>query len=255
MGTSIVGVLFWGEGREKVYFARRLTEPVVAEERRRDKRRPVLFLRSFLEDRVGVARAEKLIASGMTSPFFEAGLTTTTRRYGPFIAIAEPGQMSPGGAARAEFTTERWQTAVQAWADEALFIVLLAGVTAGLQWEIEHLIQRAHTGKLIILLPWPTRQAVSSEELRELGHYDTAVMELVRKRIREEKKEIWGRLCQFFEGTLWHPTFVNADERDALAVLCRPGGEIFLLRSKFIDTDDYGTAVDLAVYAMFCFRR
>jgi hypothetical protein len=247
-------ILFWDRGTRKLFLAKRLTEPMVKEERGRDSRRPVVFLRSFAEDQIDPVVAEIRRHWGQY-PTFELGLASAARRYGPFIAIAQPGQLSPGGAAREEFSNERWQTAVRAWTDEALFIVLMAGITPGLHWELQHLIQQGHLAKLIILLPRSSRKTVTQQEREKLGHDLDAITKFAYKLFLEERQEVWEALCRSFEGTIWYPSLVKVAERDILAASWDAKGNLLLLRSQSVDDEDYETALDLAVYAMFCFEK
>jgi hypothetical protein len=239
----------WSAGNKNLYQAKRLVDPSVKEERGRDNRRPVLFLRSFVEDRVD----SRSMWMG-NAPTVEAGITPTARRYGPFIAIAEPGQLTPGGAARESFAGESWRAAVQSWSDEALFVVLLAGKTQGVRWEIIEMLRRTHLSKFVVLLPRVrAEELLTEEEKRALDL--KAKGKVALERYHGEQRSVWQHLCQSFEGTVWHLSLVNVSHVSPLATCFRPEGDIILFYSKYNADEDYQTSLDLSVYAMFCFEQ
>lgn len=119
----------------------------------------VLFLRSFDDDRKrifsllspvghayrlipGPTRMEEIIAS------LFAGESSNV------ACIGRPGERMPSlGAGRTYWTDETWQEAVQHTANRARAIVLMAGKTEGLAWEIGQLKTMGLLGKLIVLFP------------------------------------------------------------------------------------------------------
>ena len=70
-----------------------LSQATMEEMRKRDPRRPILFLRSFTDE------AEPILGDqgGLK---LETVVTHCVRPYGPFIAIGRPGELRPSGAAR-----------------------------------------------------------------------------------------------------------------------------------------------------------
>lgn len=88
--------------------------------RRRDRRRPVLFLRSFEDD-------DKI----------DGILKNVLRQYGPFIGIGKPGELRPDGAARTYFSGEAWRPAVVEMMNDAAVLVVVLGLTPGLDWELQ----------------------------------------------------------------------------------------------------------------------
>jgi hypothetical protein len=109
---------------------------------------PVLYLRSFLDDKVAANRAVSMLTE-------EEEVNKAFEHIGPMIAIGRPGEVLPeAGAARAYFTDDQWQAAVYNYMDISRLIVLRAGFSQGLIWEIQNSIQRLDPSKLILLIPF-----------------------------------------------------------------------------------------------------
>jgi hypothetical protein len=113
-----------------------------------ENKAPVLYLRSFLDDKVAAKREVTLLTE-------EEELNKALGHIGPMIAIGRPGEVLPeAGAARAYFTDDQWQAAVHHYMDISRLIVLRAGLSQGLIWEIQNSIQRLDPSKLILLIPF-----------------------------------------------------------------------------------------------------
>lgn len=124
-----------------------------AEARRSDRRPPVVYLRSFGDDFAFVdahdgedIRDRKIIR-------IEDMLANAARAYGPVIAIGQPGAPPDSGAARAYFSDDDWQQAVRDWIGEARFVMIVAGYTGGVSWELETVLAHGHAAKMIIVFP------------------------------------------------------------------------------------------------------
>jgi hypothetical protein len=151
----------------------------------RDRRDPILYLRSFQDDprtmptdwdfvvRTGYGRAgrrrqqgpiARLIARMLTpAPEMRGGrleekLKAVVAPIGPFVAIGAPGEPLPQlGAARAYFTNDTWQSEVIEWMNMAQLIVVVAGPTHSLRWELDTILNRNAWAKLLILMPPSTQ--------------------------------------------------------------------------------------------------
>lgn len=78
-------------------------------------------------------------------------LAVAVAPIGPFIAIGTPDEPLPQlGAACAYFTTETWQSAVTEWVDAAQLIIIVAGPTPWVRWELDTSLERHAWSKLII---------------------------------------------------------------------------------------------------------
>lgn len=139
--------------------AHNLAQPLARDAMRSDRRSPIVFLRSFHDD----FRQVKTSAEGDSASLgeitskdaigFEGLLSDISKPFGPFIAIARPGSAPSAEAARAYFAGEEWRDAVVQWMDDARLLLMIAGYTDGLHWELSQTIQRGHAGKVIFLFP------------------------------------------------------------------------------------------------------
>lgn len=102
--------------------------------------RPVLLLRSFVDDGIEM-RVRRLDRAGIIDRVslqriarFEQVAVVALSRLGPVVAVATPGErMPPGlGAVRQQFSHEEWQHGVSGLATQASLIVMTAGRSEGL---------------------------------------------------------------------------------------------------------------------------
>jgi hypothetical protein len=113
-----------------------------------ENKAPVLYLRSFLDDQIAAQAGSSLLTE-------EEQLTKAFARLGPMIAIGRPGEALPEvGAARAYFTDDKWQAAVMHYMKISRLVVLRAGLSQGLIWEIQNSVGRLDPCKLILLIPF-----------------------------------------------------------------------------------------------------
>ncbi|QQS47655.1 MAG: hypothetical protein IPM66_03080 [Acidobacteriota bacterium] len=135
-----------------------------AEAMRRDPRPPVIYLRSFdqemkqntLKEIFKDAFQGKSLPGGYSAwgPREQYDFAKTMKKFGPYIAIGRPGEKLPElGAARAYVSDENWQSEITGWIDRASIVVIEAGRTPGLAWEIGRLIQCAPAEKVLLILP------------------------------------------------------------------------------------------------------
>jgi hypothetical protein len=115
-----------------------------------DRRTPVLFLRSFVDDeRVRFLHAQRTLFDFS----LEARLATHFFKTGPFIAVDSPNHTAAIGAARAALSDTEWQGTVVDWMRAARLIVLFAGVSHWIRWEMRQIVELGYSRKLIILMP------------------------------------------------------------------------------------------------------
>jgi hypothetical protein len=117
-----------------------------------DNRRPILFLRSFGDDKIW------LWGKGIFGKFrrktIDEAIELFAKRLGPFVAIANPNTQLPHlGAAQTYFSNDTWQNAIARWVQTAQMIVMVAGRTEGLRWELDHILADEGQAKLVIFLP------------------------------------------------------------------------------------------------------
>lgn len=121
-----------------------------------DKRKPILFLRSFSDDPKVVA-ASGVGHEGLAQLMdlsVETRLANHFMTFGPFIAVGSPQDKVPQlGAARKRLSDEDWQQAVTTWMKEASVIVMYAGTTHWVGWELKQILAGGYAEKLILLFP------------------------------------------------------------------------------------------------------
>jgi hypothetical protein len=105
-----------------------------------DRRPPVVYLRSFVtEDRIGEE---------------EIALSRILGAVGPFVAIGSPRDpLPPLGASRFYLPGADWQSFVTNLVQRARLVVVLAGQTPGLEWELRLCRRELDPLQLIIALP------------------------------------------------------------------------------------------------------
>jgi len=76
--------------------------------------------------------------------------------FGPYIAIGRPGESFESmdlGAAKLYVNDEDWQKTIIELIESANVVVLEAGESAGLSWEISQLVSKANPQKVLMILP------------------------------------------------------------------------------------------------------
>jgi len=117
-----------------------------------DNRRPILFLRSFADDKVRLWG--KGFYGKLRRKTIDEAIEDLAERLGPFVAIANPHTNLPRlGAAQTYFSNDTWQNAITRWVQMAEMVVMVAGRTEGLRWELDHILADGRQAKLVIFLP------------------------------------------------------------------------------------------------------
>jgi hypothetical protein len=130
----------------------------------RDPRPPVVLLRSFASDRISL----------FAHWTFEEQLAKVLRRIGPVISIGNPkDRLTPLGAARLYVSDESWPDRVVKLLDSASCVVIFAGTTTGLLWEVETAIKRARRPEsILIVLPQTREESLRQRRYGEFrGHF------------------------------------------------------------------------------------
>jgi TM2 domain-containing membrane protein YozV len=121
-----------------------------------DKRPPVVYIRSFKDD-------GKLLPGGWRARWFsvvnwttavsvEQELAIIMERVGPVVAIGKPGELLPElGAARLYASDDEWQATITDLMRRAGLVVVLAGATANLKWEIDQAVNLLPRRQLIFV--------------------------------------------------------------------------------------------------------
>ena len=120
----------------------------------RDERGPIVLLRSFMDDDARLKPKGMLAQMQRRKLRLEEALATVLRPLGSFVAIGAPGEILPKlGASRAYFSDEEWQPAVLDWIRRSRLIVMVAGRTPSVQWEMQQIVATGALDKLILFFP------------------------------------------------------------------------------------------------------
>jgi hypothetical protein len=111
----------------------------------RDPRAPVLYLRSFKDD--------KFSYFDLTNNFEET-VASVFRNVGPVIAIGQPDEsLPPVGAARLHVGNEQWQTVVKRLLEQAAVAIIRVGASPGVLWEVRTAVQCVPPDRLLVAIP------------------------------------------------------------------------------------------------------
>jgi hypothetical protein len=126
-----------------------------------DIRQPVLYLRSFKDDRVSARLSRGLFA--FTTE--EEDLASLLNRIGPCIAFGRPGEALPQiGVRRVYVDNLDWKVEVQRVMATARLVVIRAGSTEGVLEELEMAAAVLPTERLVMLTPKGRRSRRSIAE-------------------------------------------------------------------------------------------
>ena len=148
-----------------------------------DRRPPLLYLRSFLDEKPDIVKY------GYVDRSLEMKLSRNFREVGPFVAIASPQDKLPKlGAARLTLTDDEWQGEVWRLMREAQRVVALVGTSKWIRWEMAEIVAREYTAKTLFLVPaprawWAKRRKTENEQRIEVlaGTLGFAAAELTGK--------------------------------------------------------------------------
>lgn len=118
---------------------------------RKDKRPPVLYLRSFDDDGVPDLNGWKVQLG--TTLTVEMSLAKALYGIGPLVSIGRPGEKLPMlGTNRFYVADEDWMLAVEHFLDIAQAVVIVIGLSSGVRWEIEAALARRE--KVVFMFPF-----------------------------------------------------------------------------------------------------
>jgi hypothetical protein len=123
-----------------------------------DTRAPVLFLRAFKDDQIPLKPARlsafgRVLELGRRPNSLDQLLLEEASPIGPVVGLGNPDDKRPPyGAARGYFDHKTWQEAVADLANNAILIVICIDDSAGIWWEVEHLVGRRHLHKTLFVL-------------------------------------------------------------------------------------------------------
>lgn len=217
-----------------IFFLRaaRASQPSIAEVRAQDERRPILLLRSFRDDRLMAPRRRRYFIWVVSAARrFEQAIAGSFEAFGPLIAIGEPGEKLPQiGAARTYLSDREWQEAVLGWINESLIIVMIAGSTQWIQWELHRILDKERSRHLLILIPPDSSQA-----------------RFLKLRRVSSRKDRWANVLASLAGTEWSPALRSIDIKDLLLVQLKPAGKVNAIKADNSYVQAYLLAIAAAI--------
>ncbi len=235
--TGVIGIIvslvaFYTLFRAKQYFQVSADSLLAA-----DKRRPILFLRSFSDD-PKVEASAGISHQGLAQLIdfsVETRLANHFMAFGPFIAVGAPKDKLPQiGAARKKLSDDEWQQAVAKWMEQSSAIVMYAGTTHWVGWELARIIEGGFATKLILLFP-PVLPFPGSFQKKWLAKQKPDIL----KRFETVKDA--------FKGTVWEAALdAVAEPETVLCARFKTGGEVEVLRSKRRSKDAYELCAGIA---------
>jgi hypothetical protein len=203
--------------------------PFAYEELEKDHRRPVVLLRSFEQEQSRVG------TSIFGSQRIEELLVSATRRFGPTIAIGAPKDELPQlGAARAYVQADKWQAVALEWIASSRMILILAGSTRGLLWELERIIQHRHIHKTIVVC---CHNSADDRRIWQNNPHWDGPLQFAR------------RMAQA-TGNVEPITPDQLD--DVIAIVVGHNKELVFIRTAKFTADAYERAVDHSIVELFC---
>ncbi len=232
LGGALIGpavILVVGAMYAMFTRARRVLQQSAEAAQLGDSRPPILFLRSFQDDRYKLKERVRVAGVPINQPLrMEEALAVRFRDFGPFLAVGEPGEGLPQlGAARAYLSDDQWQAAVLNWIRQSRLIAMLCGPTQWIHWEMQNIIRFQRLDRVLLLLP-PGRKPGSATG---------------RKR-----QERWDNIVRSLEQTPYASTLRQLQIDDILLVQFRPDGRVRVFRSASDLVQDYELALTLAIY-------
>jgi hypothetical protein len=208
--------------------ARQVLQPSAALAQRDDPRPPILFLRSFQDDRIKVKVRVSLAGIPSYQRLrFEEALGLRLNDFGPFLGIGEPGEGLPRlGAARAYLADDRWQAVVVNWIGEARLISMLCGPTHWIHWEMQNIIKNQRLNRVLLLMP-PGRSSWMAQR----------------------RQQRWDNIVRSLEHTPYAAALQQLRIEDVLLVQFLADGRVRVFRSANDLVQDYELALTLAIYA------
>ncbi len=157
VGVALLAASYWVIRRGKKHAAA-LAEDVLVE----DTRPPVLYLRSF-NDEEDDSRFGRFLRPGdhdiahstpAWGPREQDAMAPIMSEIGPYVAIGKPRELLPElGAARAYVSDDEWQAKIREWMTRARLVIVRAGATEGLRWEVGELVSHVKPMQVLVILP------------------------------------------------------------------------------------------------------
>lgn len=176
----VIPIFIYAFNRKRV--AEQLRALSIEESTGRERRAPILFLRSFADDEIHVERSLSLLTGGripLECPLLDPKFWGRMVRYeeiiakalweiGPVVAIGAPSEEIPQlGAIRSYYADTSWQSKVTELMHRARLILMIPSGSRSVQWEIETLRQSGLMKKVIFMLP-PSKLTKKTERWKSM---------------------------------------------------------------------------------------
>lgn len=145
-------------GRVAITSARNAMRKTLQDIQHEDSRAPVLFLRSFLNDRVDLTQRkfnleQWMLDAGSRSITLDDIMLAEGTMHGPTVALGNPDDTAPPyGVARGYFEHDSWKQAVTNLCRDSQLIIMVLDSTAGVDWEISHIVEQHYASKTLFLI-------------------------------------------------------------------------------------------------------
>jgi hypothetical protein len=201
---GILGFLIDPVGKRLLYFGRKLRAKDALKMLQQDRRRPILFLRSFSDDHIDDPT--------LTTPFewkrhrYEERLTQVLGKIGPVVCLGRPGErLSEAGAGRLYTDDDHWQEAIIHFLKESRMVIIIVGGTDGLQWEIETALSTARLSKVLFFFPYSAtsnfKESVSKRFVQWILRTHLPTKESYRL-MENERQSRFHAFCDHFQPLL-----------------------------------------------------
>jgi hypothetical protein len=233
--SSVLTIVALGFGL--MLMARVAFQPSAADLLKLDDRKPILLLRSFIDD-------ERLNYLKAWISLFDASLEDRLARHfarlGPFVAISAPSEdefaLAPTvlGATRLRLSDAEWQDQVLRWIIDSNVILLMIGRTKWVRWELEQIIRNNALDRLVICFP-PIKKLWWWEDL------------LFRREFKENTESRLARLKLTFSSTPWSSAIDQLDDAQTLrSLVLRDSGRVMAIRARSRNRNAYHLAIVIA---------
>lgn len=147
------GLIVAGTGRALLVFGKRMLALADAAHLDRDRRPPVLYLRSFRDDPAGAVQTRAHFFQVRSFSDEEQLAWAVQKRVGPFVAVGRPGErLPPVGAKRIPLPEDRWRTTVSALMGAAALVVVRTGDGPNLHWEMAEARHQVPPDRVVVLV-------------------------------------------------------------------------------------------------------
>lgn len=152
-----LGIPLWFLAMKGFRRGKKIMAPTAAELRAIDQRPPILYLRSF-KDELITARMARIGWGQWDTNTEEQHIVAAFSDLGPVIAIGRPEEELPELGAGRMYVGADWQSTVTNLMTNAQLVVIRAGRTNGLLWEVQTAIQLVKPIRLLFITPRDTSE-------------------------------------------------------------------------------------------------